>query len=940
MDESFHVAARRELEVRLAGEASPVRSPETSTFVEVRGTARLKDEESLIGQCIGPYRILSELGAGGMGEVYAAKDTRLERDVAIKILPEQFLANPDRRMRFVREARLLAALNHPNIAQIHQLEEDAGIQALVMELVPGETLAGMIASAPRGLTLNHVLAFARQIANALEAAHEKGIVHRDLKPSNIKVTPDGTVKVLDFGLAKAMTDDSSDSGLRARPTLLEGTNVDAVLGTSAYMSPEQTRGQPVDKRTDIWAFGCVLFEMLTGRRAFSGSSASETAAAILEREPQWDRVSQSISPRLQQLVRRCLEKDAKSRLRDIGDARIELGEIESNAADMTSRAAPASSARRAGVVWWGLGSVALAAATGVLTWYLKPTTSQAVTRTAISLPAGQQFPPDEGTAGWPDLAVSPDGSVLAYVATTVDGARQLYLRPMDRSEVTAVPDTNGAVGPFFSPDGQWLGFFAGGELKKAPVSGGIPASLAGVLDSRGAAWSRTGTIVFPVAPLKQGLSAISDRGGAVKPLTQLRTAEANHRWPEFLPDGKAVLFVDGLPGNWINAKIVAQWIGTDDRRDVVERGTQPRYARSGHLVYARDGVLMAAPFDRQRLQISGTPVPMVEGVRQGDNGEAQYSLSDSGTLVYITGHLEDPARQLVWVDRHGAEQLLPTPTRNYLCPRISPDGRRVAVGIEEQNKHIWVASVSTGTLTPLTSGGNYNRVPAWTPDGQRIAFSSNRGGQLGLFWQPADGSAGADRLKTAALMWPYDKSWSPDGRLIAFTNVADNGKLDIWVQRISDGHAQLVLGTAANEREPRFSPDGGWLAYSSDKSGRLEVYVRPYPGPGGDTPISTDGGMEPVWNPSKRDRLELFYRNGRKMMVVDIVTQPTLAPGKPRLLFEGHYNGSFDSANYDVAPDGQRFLMLKPMDAPAMTQINVVQNWFEELTRRVPNRSW
>jgi eukaryotic-like serine/threonine-protein kinase len=580
----------------------------------------------------------------------------------------------------------------------------------------------------------------------------------------------------------------------------------------------------------------------------------------------------------------------------------------------------------------GLGALLLVAVIASLAvWNLKPSPSLPVTRMAISLPPGQQL---AGLDAGPAVALSPDGTRLAYVAHQ-GNTQQLYLRAMDTLEAKPIPGTEGAVNPFFSPDGEWVGFFAGGKLKKILVSGGAEVTVGDASVSRGASWGSQGMIAFVPTALS-ALQQVPGAGGTPQVLTRLEKAEGSHRWPDFLPVGRAVLFASAASDTtWTNAQVAVQAIGTGKRWILVRGGTQPRYAHSGHLVYVQGGSLMAVPFDPQRLSVAGAAVPVVKGVLQSSGGAAQYSISSTGSLVYVPGNVQSRQSRLVWVDRNGAEQPLAAPANAYLGPQLSPDGRRVAVGITESESQIWLYDLYRETLTRFTFEGNTNNRPVWTPDGKRIAFQSNREGPQNLFWQLADGSGGVERLNTGEFsQTPH--SWSPDGQLLAFIEITPTTGLDIWVLRRSDRKAQPFLRTQFNEGAARFSPDGRWLAYISDESGRFEIYVQPYPGPGGKWQISTEGGREPVWSPNGR---ALFYRCGNKMMAVDIATQPGFTVGRPRMLFEGQYQpapGSFP--NYDVAPDGQRFLMLKPVEQAqaAPTQINVVLNWFEELKQKVP----
>ena len=635
-------ALRREVESLLAQESRAGRLLETPSLeVVARGLAELQSPSSLLGKQLGSHKIHSLLGAGGIGEVYQARDFKLGRDVAIKVLPQTFLDDPERLARLQREARMLAALNHPNIATIYGLEQAEGVHYLMMELVPGQTLAERVNAG--ALKIEEGLKLGGQIADALEAAHEKGVIHRDLKPANVKVTPEGRVKVLDFGLAKAFACDG-ELDLSNAPTLTAmGTEEGRILGTPAYMSPEQARGKAVDKRTDIWAFGCVLYEMLTGKEAFRGETVSDTIAAVLEREPDWRGLPAATPAKIRDLLRRCMHKDTQHRMRDIGDARIEIEEALATSAT-TEPSAPAKGirVRWPGILVWGAASLILATVTSMAVWNLKPSSappSQPITRTAITLPPGQEL---AGLESGPAVAISPDGTRLTYVARQ-NGNQQLYLRPMDSQEAKPIPGTEGAVNPFFSPDGQWVGFFAGGNLKKVPVSGGAALTLAIVALPRGASWGSQGIIAF--APTTDGaLQQVPEAGGTPQLLTRLEKRDNSQRWPEFLPGGQAILFAaSATTSSWVNAQVAVQSLGTGGRLDLIQGGTNPRYAPSGYLVYAQGGSLMAVSVDPQRFSVKGPPVPVVERVLQSTvSGVAQYNFSSTGSLVYIPGGLRRP----------------------------------------------------------------------------------------------------------------------------------------------------------------------------------------------------------------------------------------------------------------------------------------------------------
>jgi serine/threonine-protein kinase len=715
------------------------------------------------------------------------------------------------------------------------------------------------------------------------------------------------------------------------------TEQGAIVGTFQYMSPEQIEGKELDGRSDIFSLGAVLYEMLTGQRAFQGKSQLSVASAILEKEPApISTVKPMTPPALDHAIRRCLAKDPEERWQTARDLELELKWIAEGGSQVTlAPIVPAKGIHALGrrPLILSMGALLLGVViASLVSWGLRPSPlPRPVSRTVITLPPGQRL----AVADQPAVALSPDGTHLAYVAIQ-GGTQQIYLRAMDSLAATPIPGTEGAVNPFFSPDGQWLGFFAGGKLKKVSASGGTALSFNDTAFPVGASWNSQGMIAFAPSPVSV-LQQVSEAGGTPQPLTRLAKGEVSHRWPEFLPGGKAVLFGAGTNyANWSNARVVVQKVETGERRDLIQAGTHPRYAPSGHLVYMQAGSLMAVPFDLERLEVTGTAVPVVQGVLQSTpNWAAQYSFSATGSLVYVPGGLQAAQCRLVWVNRNGAEQSLASPARAYRYPRLSPEGRRLAVGITEPEPQVWLYDVSRETLTRLTFEGNANLNPIWTPDGKRIVFQSNRAGPPNVFWQLADGSGGLERLITSEYAQAAN-SWSPDEQFLAFIEITPTTGYDIWVLRLNDRKAQPFLRTPFTESAPRFSPDGRWLAYVSDESGRFEVYLQPYPGPGGKWLISTEGGTEPVWNPNGR---ELFYRIGDKMMAVEITMQPGFSVGKPKVLFEGKYLPTpITFSNYDVSPDGRHFLMLKPSDqeAAASTQINVVLNWFEELKRRVP----
>jgi len=873
-----------------------------------------------------------------MGEVYKARDTRLDRIVAIKVLPAHLADRADLRERFDREAKTIASLNHPHICTLYDTGHQDDIDYLVMEYMEGDTLAQRLLKG--ALPIQQVLQFAIEISDALDKAHRKGITHRDLKPGNIMLTKSGT-KLLDFGLAKlkqeASPDDAtlSDLPTASDPLTAHGT----ILGTLQYMAPEQVEGKEVDARTDIFAFGAVVYEMATRKRAFEGKTQASVIGAIMSSDPPPISSLQPMTPpALDRVVKKCLAKEPDDRWHGAKDLCDELKWI----AEGGSQVGLAPTAGVKGIRAFGRRSLLLnlgilllgVAISGIAVWFLKPPLPRPVSRLTITLPAGQQL---AGLESGLALALSPDGTHLAYVARQ-GGVQQIYLRAMDTLVANPLPGTEGGTSPFFSVDSQWVGFFAAGRLKKVSVTGGstLDLGMVGATTGAGASWGSQGIIA--VAPgAASALLQVADGGGALQPLTHVEKSDITHRWPEFLPGGKAVLFTAGRSGiTFNNAQIAAQSVGVGERRDLVQGASNPRYALSGHLVYAQGGNLVAVPFDSQRLAVTGAATPVVEGVLQSPTtGAAQYSISAAGSLVYVPGGIQGTQSRLVWVSRNGTEQVLAAPPHSYRFPRLSSDGRRVAVSIIEQESQTWLYDLSRNALSRLTFDGSQNYNPVWTPDGKRVAFESNISGTPNIFWQLADGSGGLERLTTS----PYINapvSWTPDGKLLAFEEINTTTGQNIWILRMNDRKALPFHRTGTNENEPRFSPDGRWLAYISDESGRVEVYVQPYPGPGGKWQISTEGGTEPVWNPNGR---ELFYRNGDKMMAVDILTQPGFTASTPRMLFEGRYEQPpVPLHNFDVSPDGQRFLMLKPVEQAqaAPTQINVVLNWFEELKRRVP----
>jgi serine/threonine-protein kinase len=916
------------------------------------------------GTRLGVYEVTAQIGEGGMGQVYRATDTRLKRQVAIKILPPSLAADHHRLARFQREAEVLASLNHPNIAAIYGVEEGGGMTALVMELVEGDDLSQRIA---RGaIPPDEALPIAKQIADALEAAHEQGIIHRDLKPANIKVRSDGTVKVLDFGLAKAMEPAGAmPAGASMSPTITTPamTQAGMILGTAAYMSPEQARGRIVDRRADIWAFGAVLFEMVTGTRAFNGDDVQDTFIAIMRDEPEWARLPATLSPAIGTYLKRCLQKDLKQRVQAIGDVRLALeGAFETAGPQAAGPATRPTSARA--LRWAALAGVFLVGATAaaMIAWVTRPVSvPPGTTRTLVSVaPTGQSLgaePPEQRVGGRPSrtaVALSPDGKTLVFGAIW-GGDEQLYSRAMDQLSATPISGTSGGSSPFFSPDGRWVGFWAEGELRKVPLAGGPAVTLCRTAPLFGASWGTDGTIVF-AAGRNGGLSRVSAAGGMPETLTTVQPGEYSHRLPHVLPGGRAVIFtIAKAPARWNDAQVVVRSLETGKQTVLIEGGADGRYVPTGHLVYVRLGTLMAAPFDPVRLAITGGAIGLLDGVMQSanntafnfmlDTGAAQLTVSDTGALVYVTGGvLPEARRSLAWVDRRGASQELPAPPRPYFAPRLSADGQHVAVFLMQSPRDVWSFDIARGTLSAVTVDGR-SSYGIFSPDRKRMVFRSTSagGGEDNLFWKAADGSGAAERLTTSTRS-QTPASWSPDRTTLAFVEEANPvGQFDIWVVSIADRKVRAVIQTSANETSPEFSPDGRWLAYVSNQSGRNEVYVQPYPGPGERHLISTNGGEQPAWGGNGR---ELFYvqagepgRQLMKLVSVRIGTSPTFLAGTPETLFESVNLASAWGRAYDVAPDGQRFLMALNKEQPtnpAPTQMIFVQNWFDELKRLVP----
>ena len=872
------------------------------------------------GTRLGPYEIESALGAGGMGEVYRARDTKLKRDVAIKILPAAFARDPDRIARLEREAEVLATLNHPNIAAIYGFEESPAATGIVLELVEGPTVADRIV---RGMVpIDECLAIATQIADALDAAHEKGVIHRDLKPANIKITASGNVKVLDFGLAKmAEIEPTRGSSLTMSPTLaVHHTSAGLILGTAGYMSPEQARGKPVDRRSDIWSFGCVLYEMVTGRPVFdTGETVSDAVAAILTREPDWNALPARTPAPIRRLLRRCLEKDPDRRLHHIADARLEIAEAMSAPASDQTPSTP--EVRRAWVraVPWTVAAAAVAVAAFAV-WATSGSGQSElapVRRLELTLPPSVEMFMSNRT-----VAVSPDGARVAFVGIRT-GSRQVYVRALDEFEAVAIKGSDNATACFFSPDGRSIAWITNaGILKTASLSDGLVSTVTERANFLyGGTWGDDDRIVF----VRDGtLWQVARSGGNATQLTTLggKQGDTTHSMPTYLPGGKALLFaVTAGDRRRIDALVLA----TGERRTVVEGGLLPMYAASGHLVFVRDNLLLAAPFDADRLTLVGSTSQAIEKLPAQLQGIPAVDVSASGTLVYAP---TTAVSRLVSVTRQGAEQPINEVARNYATPRLSPDGTRLLV----QAGDLWVQDLARSDFTRVTSRDTvFNAFPIWLSDGRRVIYRSSSGLRI----QDTEGSGQGQTLAGTG-DYDYATDVGSDGDTLIITRSTQARSFDILKLSLRDPkNVQALVATPAYESGVRLSPDGKWLAYVSNESSQNEVYLRSYPALDRRIPVSTQGGTQPMWNPNGK---EIFYRNGDKMMVVELTTTPDVKLSTPRLLFEQRYayGAGITLSNYDVTRDGQRFIMVK--DEINGGRLNVVLNWFTELNRLAPAR--
>jgi eukaryotic-like serine/threonine-protein kinase len=901
-----------------------------------------------------------------MGEVYRARDTKLDRDVAIKVLPEAFAGDAERTGRFQREAKTLASLNHPNIAIIHGLEQAGDIQALVMELVEGETLADRIG---RGsIPIDEALAIAKQIAEALEAAHEQRIIHRDLKPANIKVTPDGTVKVLDFGLAK-LTEASAGTGSTPAqslsPTVTSPamvTGVGIILGTAAYMAPEQAKGRDADKRSDIWAFGCVLYEMLTGTRPFDGEDIGDTLANVLKIDPDWSALPTQTPPPIRTLLQGCLRKDRRRRVTDISTALFVLdnsaslapplvdpaiSQAHTDAAMSRLQLALTASTRRRVALVGAAAAIASAIVIGALWFAMRapPPMPTRVSRLALA--------PSDGAALTisgidRDLAITPDGSSIVYVGNR---GTQVLVRRLDTLAPAAV-FTGDPRGPFVSPDGKWIGFTDGTiPLKKVAVTGGPAATLAtldGVL--LGATWGPDDTIIFATSNTATGLQRVSAAGGPTTVLTKPDRArgEADFLWPELLPGGRRVLFtIAALTGGLDAAQVAVLDLQTGTRTVLVRGGSHAHYVPTGHLLYQSGGTLQAIAFDLAQLETRGQPVPVLPVVMTTAAGGIDAVVADDGTLAYVSGGSATGAaapRALVWVDRQGRETPIAAPSHAYVYPRLSPDGTRIVVSAADQENDLWVWDLGRATLTRATFDPGIDIHPTWTADGRHVIFSSERSGARNLYRQAADGTGAVDRL-TESPNPQNAGSVSPDGRRLIFTERSPETGGDVMQVELDGAHRVAPLVQSQfDERNGIVSPDGRWLAYDANDSGQFEVYVRPFPiVTSGHWQVSTAGGTRPLWTGNGR---ELVYVSPTgALMDVGVGRTPSWTTTAPTVVVKQGYftnSGSFISRTFDVSPDGQRFLMIKDTTGTGSTSapagLIVVQHWTEELKRLVPTK--
>ncbi len=907
------------------------------------------------------YRITEKIGEGGMGAVWRATDTTLDREVAIKVLPAEFARDAERLSRFEREARLLASLNHPHIATIHGFHSADDTHFLVMELVEGEDLEQRIARDP--VPLERAVEIATQVAQALEAAHAQGIVHRDLKPANVKLAASGQAKVLDFGLAKALAPDTASGerpgGPSLSPTITSaGTVAGVILGTAAYMSPEQARGKPLDRRADLWAFGCLLYEMLTRKRCFGGETISDTLASLLKEEPDWSALPAGTPPSIRRLLRRCLAKDPRRRLSDAADARLELQEAfdvdeEAEAAAAAAVAAAAAAGEQAGhagpsrsarLPWIVAAGATIAAVAAVAAWTLGARSATAAPRPpiALSIPLSGEVSLNEEQEAL--LDISRDGRVLVFSGFQDDTAgSSLYMRRLGEPGIVPLPDTDGALNPFLSPDGEWVGFFADGEIRKLQLGTGTAIRVCPVPGAtRGATWGEDGTIVYPLH-FQGGLMRVPATGGEPVVLTELDPArkERTHRWPHFIPGTDHVLFTVATldsPEFYDDARIDAVDVTTGERTVVFEGASLARYVPTGHLLLARGGFLYAVPFDPDTLRVEGTPVPVLEGVRGAANSGVVYAaVSQGGILAYVPGRSQNPNKRLTWMYADGTSQpMAGAEPGGYIDVAISPDGGRVAASVAgDRSRDIWVYDLAAESRIRLTFEGE-NTNPVWSPDGKTLHFNSVRGG-FGAAWMTrADGSGQPTLFHAIAGSTCGVLDISSDGKF-ALLEVYGKQKTDIYLKPLDpQAEATPFLDTAADERHARFSPDGRWVSYSSDETGDYEVFVRPFPEGSGRWQIS-NAGLDAYWAPDGRS---LHYRANRAWWVVDVdpggAAGAPFRTGTPRLVRRDLPRASLQWT-FGLSRKGDAFLVaVSESDQVASPEIRVVVDWFGELERLGP----
>ena len=892
------------------------------------------------GDRLGPYEIVALLGAGGMGEVYRAKDTKLNREVAVKVLPAAVAEDAERLARFRREAQALASVNHPNIAAIYGLDEADGKQFLVLELVEGEDLSEHL---KRGrIPLVESLAIARQIAEALAAAHDKGIVHRDLKPANVKLTPGGQVKVLDFGLAKAIVGEISGAGPSSAPTILPtvtsaGTAIGMILGTAAYMSPEQARGKPVDRRTDVWAFGCVLYEMLTGEKAFPGEDITDTLAAIVRGEPDWELLPGELPPALRMLLTRCLIKDRAERLSDMSVVRFLMSDTAKTLSGASAEVATAApeAPRRLAPFLLATAALAVVATFGLTRWLLPAgaAPSDSAKHVSIMLPDGVEL----GATSLRPLALSEDGNRVACVGLH-DGKTQIYVRTLGDPAPRALDGTEGGDGPFFSPDGQWIAFFARSKLRKIAVGGAALQTLADAPDHRGGDWGGDGYIYYAPTNMS-GIWRVPEGGGAATEVTRKVPAigEISHRWPQLVAGTNTLVFAVWTGPGDDEHDVAMQTIDAAEHHVLVKGGDAPRYvAKLGLLLYGRLGELFAVPWRPSQTDL-GRAVPVATSEHPsdggGNEGPGNYLVSRDGTLAYLAGGRTRNATRLAWIDRTGALTLAALPERNYENAVISPDGTRAIVQIREGTTTLWLYDFSRNALTPIGNAAGSSQAPLWTPDGARVIYRGTRQGYRNVYGRPVDGSGEEERLATKLDVSQTPTSVSSDGRWLLFneSGAQEPGGVGIWVMRLDGERTPSHLFPEPDgESDGQLSPDGKWVAYQAPVSSRREIYVAPFPGPGARRQVSTDGGTEPLWS---RDGRELFFQSGAKLMGATVTTGAAFSASVPHLVHEGRFLKSINgNTSWSLSPDAKRFLRIQQVepDRP-ITHIELVLNWFAEL---------